>query len=87
MFVGGLRDMIEIDIKLVPFGIRDRERLLGRMTIWNDGTGDYKIGNYGYKIVIDGNEEFSGKYKGFNRMTKHGAMALAKEILNQIEDK
>lgn len=77
------RDMLEIDIKLVPFGIKDRERVIARMTIWNDASGDHETGNYGYKIVTDRDEEYSGEYKNFPR--KDGALKLCRNILNQIK--
>jgi hypothetical protein len=76
------RDMLEIDIKIIPFGIRDREHLIGRMTIWNDATGDYETGNYGYKLVTDKDELFEGEFKGFDR--RKGAVALSRDILDKI---
>jgi hypothetical protein len=76
------RDMLEIDIKLVPYGIKDREQIIGRITIWNDGTGTNEVGNYGYKIVTDGDKLHKGKYKGF--MRRDGVLKLIKNILNKI---
>lgn len=75
--------MLEIDIKLIPFGIRDREHIIGRMTIWNDGTGDHEVGNYGYKIVTENKEKYEGEYKNFDR--KGGAIKLSRDILNSID--
>ena len=73
--------MIEIKIDLVPFGFRDHTRQIGYIKIWNDATGTYEIGNYGYKIEDeDGNLVQSGEYKGFKR--GKGVFLLLKEILD-----
>ena len=72
--------MIEVCIKLVPFGMRDREHEISKITIWNDVTGTSEIGNYGYKIKIDSDEEYSGEFKGFSR--KDGVLKLLQGVLN-----
>lgn len=72
--------MIEVKINLVPFGNYKYEKQIGYIKIWNDGTGDVNVGNYGYEILNDYNEliEF-GEYKGFER--SKGVFLLLKEIL------
>lgn len=72
--------MIEINIKLVPFGIKDREHEISRITIWNDATGTMDLGNYGYKIVVDSETEYTGEYKKFPR--RGGVIKLLQGILN-----
>ena len=38
--------MLRITIELVPFGLEKESRVLGIAEIMNDGTGDYRTGNY-----------------------------------------
>ena len=73
--------MLEINIKLVPYGIKDREHEISRVTIWNDATGTRDLGNYGYKIVDGEGTSLSGKLTKFPR--KKGALKLLQEILNK----
>jgi len=74
--------MIDIRIDLVPFGFRKHTRQIGYIKIWNDATGTYEIGNYGYRIEDEeGNIVQSGEYKGFKR--DKGIFLLLKEILNE----
>lgn len=74
--------MLEINVKLVPFGIKDREREIARVTIWNKATGTRDFGNYGYKVVDSEDSEVSGDYDGFDR--SKGALKLLHEILNEV---
>ena len=45
--------MIEVDIKLIPFGILSRTESIGTITIINDESGNHKTGNYIYRIKSD----------------------------------
>ena len=74
--------MLEVDIKIIPYGIREGEHLIGRMTIWNDATGTRDVGNYGYKITTDAGETYRGDYKNFPR--KEGFLKLINNILNEV---
>lgn len=40
--------MLRITIELVPYGIEDEAQKIATMLIANEGTGDYKTGNYAY---------------------------------------
>lgn len=71
--------MLEIDVKLIPFGIKDRQHSISTITIWDDGTGDSEIGNYGYKIVSDKARKRKGNLKDFPR--KEGVLKLLQRIL------
>jgi hypothetical protein len=42
--------MIVIPVELWPKGKTKGKYLLGLLTIWNDGTGTKKLGNYKYQI-------------------------------------
>jgi hypothetical protein len=76
------RDMIEIDVKLVPYGIKAAERTIAKMTIWNDATGTREVGNYKYKVETDEDVLHQGSYKNFER--SKGILELVKNILNNI---
>lgn len=39
--------MIRITVELLPGGDASQAKHLGTATIWNDGSGDVEIGNYG----------------------------------------
>lgn len=71
--------MLEIDVKLIPFGIKDREQIISKLTIWNDGTGDHEIGNYGYKIISDKAKKRKGSLKNFHR--REGVLKLLQLVL------
>lgn len=76
--------MIEVKINLIPFGMRERERQIGFVKIWNDGTGTLEVGNYKYEIHDDHDELImTGEYKGFLRQDKT-IFHLMKEILNKV---
>lgn len=38
--------MLRVTIELVPFGVETQAKVLGRIGIVNDGSGDLAIGNY-----------------------------------------
>ena len=42
--------MIVVTIELWPYGFSTNKKILGRGIIFNDGTGDQKVGNYGFKL-------------------------------------
>ena len=41
--------MIRIVVELHPHGLSTKKRVIGRMEIWNDGSGDRKRGNYRFR--------------------------------------
>lgn len=71
--------MIEVKINIVPFGIREREKQIGYIKLWNDGTGSNKTGNYGYRITNDRGIDIEGGLKGFSR--EDGVFELLKKVL------
>ena len=75
--------MLRVTIELVPFGIEEEAREIGRMIIANDGTGGYGVGNYAYAFTYtDGPPEVAtGTIKNFQRSL--GAWSLVKKILNK----
>lgn len=72
--------MLEIKIDLVPYGNEKFRRNIGKIEIANDGTGDFKIGNYKYKLV-DGSVIISGELKDHNRM--QSVFRLLQSVLNK----
>jgi len=72
--------MLRITIDLVPFGKEELKREIGQITIINDGTGDYKLGNYKY-TVGDETGTVKGKLKGHNRL--QSVFHLLKSVLNK----
>lgn len=73
--------MLEIKIDLVPYGCQDMRKRIGFLRIWNDGTGTYKNGNYGYEVIDEFKETIAaGEFKNFGR--DKGVFSLVKEILN-----
>lgn len=71
--------MIEIDVKLIPFGMREAERSIGKITIINDTTGTAAVGNYVYAIKHDSGKEIKGEFKGHKR--EDGIFKLLESIL------
>ena len=62
--------MIEVDIRLIPFGIRSAARTIGSVRIVNDGTGTKAFGNY--RIALTPRDQNcgiwkTGKLKGYDR--------------------
>lgn len=72
--------MLRITIDLVPFGKEDLKREIGKIEIINDGTGDYKLGNYKYTIG-DETGTIKSKLKGHNRL--QSVFHLLKSVLNK----
>ena len=71
--------MIEIKIDLVPLGIYDPEQI-GKINIYNDGTGTNEVGNYKY-ILDDGTCKIQGELKGHERAKS--VFHLLKDVLNK----
>jgi len=71
--------MLEVKIYMVPFGIREAQRELFSIKIWNKGHGSTDIGDYGYEITGDKDLEIKGDLDKYER--KNGALVLLKEIL------
>ncbi|MGD9157216.1 MAG: hypothetical protein PVG39_02300 [Desulfobacteraceae bacterium] len=71
--------MIEIDVKLIPFGMREAERSIGKITIINDTTGTAAVGNYVYAIKHDSGEEITGELKNHKR--EDGIFKLLHSVL------
>lgn len=72
--------MLRITIDLVPLGKEEFKREIGKITIVNDGTGDYRIGNYRY-TVGDDTGTIKGKLKGHNRLKS--VFHLLRDVLNK----
>ena len=74
--------MLRITIELVPYGIEDEAQTIATMLIANEGTGDYKVGNYAYVYNYadrPDDPEF-GYVKRYPRI--NGAWELVKKCLN-----
>jgi hypothetical protein len=74
--------MLETKIYMVPFGIREAQRELYSIKIWNKGDGSNEVGNYGYEITDDKTLNITGDFDNFDR--SKGALVLLKEILNAV---
>ena len=74
--------MLRITIELVRFGNEDDVEKIATMLIANEGTGDYKVGNYAYAYNYadrPDDPEF-GYVKRYPRIG--GAWGLVKKVLN-----
>lgn len=63
--------MLRVTVELVPYGLEKAKKKIAIMEIWNDGSGDVAIGNYGFKISETAdikNEWKSGELKNFPRL-------------------
>ena len=74
--------MLRVTIELVPFGNEDEASKIATMLIANEGTGDYKTGNYAYAYDYSDRPDDPeiGLVHRFPR--NEGAWALVKKILN-----
>jgi hypothetical protein len=72
--------MLRITIELVPYGKEEYKRTIGSIEIGNDGTGDYRVGNYKYSIS-DETGKIKGKLEGHNRLKS--VFHLLRDILNK----
>jgi hypothetical protein len=84
--------MIHITIDLWPYGDRDRAKTIGEMDIWNDASGDRRIGNYRFRWFRRSRDESNRKCKehtgfveGFHRQSKH-VFDLLRLALNANEE-
>lgn len=68
--------MIDIKIRVIPFGQEKYSRLIGAIHIANDATGTRTKGNYRYKIVHKGRVYREGTVKGFPRRQKNSIWLL-----------
>jgi hypothetical protein len=76
--------MIKVTIQLDSAIHHSRDRILGILTIANDGTGDAKTGNYTFELSkFDGKGVWKkGTIKGFDRI-KRGPYDLIYQALRQ----
>ena len=74
--------MLRITIELVPFGEEAAASKIATMLIANEGTGDYKVGNYAYvyNYVDRPDDPEFGYVKRYPRI--NGAWGLVKKCLN-----
>jgi hypothetical protein len=72
--------MLEVKIHLVPYGKQDWKRIIGSITIVNNGTGTRELGNYKY-VIEDRDVKIEGELKKYNR--NQSVFFLLKEILNK----
>ncbi len=72
--------MLRITIELVPYGKEDLTEKISEIIIYNDGTGDYKVGNYKYELS-DVDISIKGELKEHNRM--QSAFKLLQGVLNK----
>jgi len=73
--------MLRITIELVPYGKEEFKREIGRVIIANDGTGDYRIGNYEYTLSDEAGK-ITGRLRGHNRL--RSVFHLIREVLNKV---
>lgn len=69
--------MLIVEIKIWPFGNREREEVLGRLEIINDGTGNSMRGNY----YTRSETLETIKVKDWPRLSKN-VWELLREVLN-----
>jgi hypothetical protein len=75
--------MLRVTIELVPFGIEEEAREIGKMVIANDGSRGYGVGDYAYAFTYTDRPAnvSTGTIKNFTRSL--GAWSLVKRILNK----
>lgn len=81
-----IHDMIIITIEIIPFGDLEKKKVIGKLTLWNDGSGNVTIGNYEWIYNKKNKDQtclYSGTVKQFNQ--SRGMGSLLKKILTQIE--
>ena len=77
--------MIRVTVELVPYGVEDYKKVIARMKIVNNATGNKNFGNYNYEIMDEDGHITSGIYSGFPRVLK--VRELIKRILTREADK
>jgi hypothetical protein len=73
--------MIKVTVELLPFGSKKAKKLLGVMTIFNNGTGDKETGNYEFSISTRDDFGQPQELKDFKR--SEGFWRLIQECLNK----
>ena len=73
--------MLRITIELVPYGQEEFKREIGKIIIYNTGTGDHAYGNYKYEVVDDSADSIKGTLVGHNRM--QSVFKLLQSVLNK----
>lgn len=74
--------MIEVTATLYPKGDQTRARVLGRIVIVNDGTGDGETGNYDAQLFAEYCQGRPGRVMGFRR-TRQSVWTLVGRFLKQ----
>jgi len=81
--------VIRVTVEIVPLGIEAHKRVLGTMTIINDGTGDTYNGNYDVRKrsgagTLRNETKVIGRVEGFKRRshTVWQLLALALEAIH-----
>ena len=74
--------MLRVTVEIVPFGIENRAREIGKMLIANDGTGDYHTGNYVFTYNED-SRVYNGAVYDFPRSM--GAWELLARCLGSYD--
>jgi len=74
--------MIEVTAILYPKGDRAQPRVLGRIEIANDGTGDGEVGNYDGKLFAEYCSGRPGRVLGFRR-SRQSVWTLVGRFLQQ----
>ena len=67
--------MIKVTVELWPFGKEEGKKVLGEAVIFNDGTGDMNLGNYGVRVRKANNVWKAARFTGFKRK-RYGAWEL-----------
>ena len=60
--------MLRVTIELVPFGVETEAKVLGRIGIVNDGSGNLDLGNYDVALSDEGPFTRNGKTKNWRRV-------------------
>lgn len=79
--------MLRITIELWPHGTQDKSRhiLLGKMDLYNDGTGDVTTGNYAGRVFAKGSDHHivrKGVIENFPRTRLNAWHLLARMLKN-----
>jgi hypothetical protein len=75
--------MLKITIEIIPWGKWELKKVIGTMSIVNDGSGTIEKGNYTYTCCDEKNNIiYGGIHKNFLR--KRGFWQLMKEIFKHL---
>ena len=50
--------MLNTTIEIWPLGALQHAEQIAHIAIWNDGTGNHQLGNYGYAITVEADSRF-----------------------------